>query len=126
MMSATNRAVKKTPKNFQDLPPIRVRREPPTVQEAVSAAQDLADDLEQQVEIAAGLIGLPLDDVRPYVLSAKPKPAQPRNGDRAHERQERILSQAGPSRPPRTVVVERRTRPVVVVERRPRPLEPRR
>ena len=59
LMSSVGRVVKKTPKSFQDLPPIRVRREPPTIPEAVAAAQDLADDLEQQVEIAAGLIGLP-------------------------------------------------------------------
>lgn len=118
--------MKKTPKSFQDLPPIRVRREPPTIQEAVAAAQDLADDLEQQVEIAAGLIGLSPDEVRPHVLSAKPKPPPARNGERALERQERILSPAGPSRPPRTVVVERRSRPAVVIERRSRPFEPRR
>lgn len=125
-MAPTNRAVTKIPKSFQDLPPIRVRREPPTVDEAVAAAQDLADDLDQQVEIAAGLIGLPPDQVRPHVLSAKPKPPVARTGDRFHERQERILSPTGPSRAPRTVVVERRTRPVVVVERRIRPIEPRR
>lgn len=109
--------MKKTPKSFQDLPPIRVRREPPTIPEAVAAAQDLADDLEQQVEIAAGLMGLPLDAVRPHVLSAvRPKPER---------MSERILSAGGPSRAPRTVIVERRTRPMVV-ERRGRPLDGRR
>src|SRR4051794_25631553 len=35
--------------------PPRVRYEPPTVEEAVAAAQDLAADAEQQVTIAAGL-----------------------------------------------------------------------
>ena len=54
-MKTASRPVKKTQKSFADLPPIRVRREPPTVSEAVAAAQDLADDVEQQVEIAAGL-----------------------------------------------------------------------
>ncbi|MGU3536376.1 hypothetical protein [Methylobacterium sp. A54F] len=110
--------MKKTHKNLSDLPPIRVRREPPTVAEAVAAAQDLAEDLDQQVEIAAGLIGLAADEVRPHVLAAaKARP----------ERQpERIFSQAGPSRAPRTVIVERRTRAPVVVERRGRPLDPRR
>ena len=53
--------------------PPRVRHEPPTIDEAVSAAQDLADDVEQRVVIAAGLMGLPEDEVRPYVLSAPPK-----------------------------------------------------
>ncbi|MDP4022684.1 hypothetical protein Q8W71_08625 [Methylobacterium sp. NEAU 140] len=117
-MKTASRPVKKSPKSFADLPPIRVRREPPTVNEAVAAAQDLSDDVEQQVEIAAGLIGLPSDEVRPHVLAAKRlKP------ERAPER---ILTQASPSRAPRTVVVERRTRPTVVVERRIRPLDPRR
>jgi hypothetical protein len=97
-MMTASRPVKKTQKSFADLPPIRVRREPPTVNEAVAAAQDLADDVEQQVEIAAGLIGLPAP--------------------------ERILTHASPSRAPRTVVVERRSRPTVVIERRSRPLAP--
>ena len=115
-MMTASRPVKKTQKSFADLPPIRVRREPPTVNEAVAAAQDLADDVEQQVEIAAGLIGLPVDEVRPHVLAAKK--AKP---ERAPER---ILTHASPSRAPRTVVVERRTRPTVVIERRSRPLAP--
>ncbi|GJE05195.1 MULTISPECIES: hypothetical protein [Methylobacterium] len=112
--------MKKPRVSHADLPPIRVRREPPTVAEAVSAAQDLADEVEQQVEIAAGLIGLSPDEVRPHVLAA----AKPR----ADRLPERFLTAAGPNRAPRTVVVERRSRPaVVVVERRTRPtLEPRR
>lgn len=105
--------MKKTTKSFQDRPPVRVRREPPTIPEAVAAAQDLADDIEQQVEIAAGLIGLPLDEVRPHVVAASK--ARP-------ERQpERILSTGTPNRPPRMVIVERRARPPVIVERRGRP-----
>ncbi len=125
-MNTASRAVKKTPKSFQDLPPIRVRREPPTVAEAVAAAQDLADDIEQQVEIAAGLIGLGPDEVRPHVLSAaKAAAARPQ---RMPERiEQRIMAPASPNRaPPRAVIVERRSRPAVVVERRGRPLEPRR
>lgn len=136
-MNRASRAVKKSPKSFQDLPPIRVRREPPTVAEAVTAAQDLADDIEQQVEIACGLIGLSADEVRPHVIEAasKPKPAPvripERFGDRgldAHQErpQERYVGAGGPNRTPRTVVVERRTRAPVIVERRGRPLEPRR
>lgn len=114
----TRRAVKKSHKSFADLPPIRVRREPPTVAEAVTAAQDLADDVEQQVEIASGLIGLPADEVRPHVIAAQRR--------RPERTPERIFSQAGPSRAPRTVIVERRTRPALVVERRGRPLDSRR
>lgn len=126
-MNHASRAVKKTPKSHKDLPPIRVRREPPTVVEAVSAAQDLADDVEQQVEIAAGLIGLPPDEVRPHVMAAAAQPKPPRGPERFHDRTaERIMSPGSPARAPRTVVVERRTRPTVVVERRGRPLDPRR
>ncbi|ACL56121.1 conserved hypothetical protein [Methylobacterium nodulans ORS 2060] len=111
------RPVKKPTDKNRPLPPIRVRREPPTVAEAVAAAQDLADDLEQQVEIAAGLIGLPPDEVRPHVLkAAKPRP------DRAPER---IISTGSGMRGPRTVIVERKVgRPLV--ERRIRPLDGRR
>ena len=117
-MTNASPAVKKSKKSFADLPPIRVRREPPTIVEAVIAAQDLSDDLEQQIEIAAGLIGLPADEVRPHVVAAvKAKPER---------MPERIIAQAGPSRAPRTVIVERRTRPPVIVERRTRPLDPRR
>ena len=115
-VTSVSRAVKKTPKSQADLPPIRVRREPPTIAEAVSAAQDLADDVDQQVEIAAGLIDMPPDEVRPHVLAAERKP-EPRF-ERAPER---VLSAGTPSRAPRTVIVERRTRAPVVVERRGRP-----
>src|SRR4051794_38767694 len=53
--------------------PPRVRYEPPTIEEAVAVAQDLAPDREQLVAVAAGLIGLPEDQVRSHVLSAPPK-----------------------------------------------------
>ncbi|BDL38114.1 MAG: hypothetical protein ACAH20_08550 [Methylobacteriaceae bacterium] len=123
-MKTASRAVKKTPKSFQDLPPIRVRREPPTVDEAVAAAQDLADDVEQQVEIACGLIGLGPDEVRPHVVAAA-KAAAARPAHRPLE--QRILAPTSPNRaPPRAVIVERRSRPTVVVERRSRPLDQRR
>ena len=36
----------------------RVRHDPPTLEEAIAAARDLTDDLEQQAEIAAGLMDL--------------------------------------------------------------------
>jgi hypothetical protein len=121
-MNTASRAVKKTPKSFQDLPPIRVRREPPTIAEAVAAAQDLADD----VEIAAGLIGLAADEVRPHVLSAAKAASRPQRSPEQRI-EHRIMSPASPNRaPPRAVIVERRSRPAVVVERRGRPFEPRR
>ena len=39
-------------------PPVRVRYDPPTLEEAVFAAQGLSEDLAQQIEIAAGLMGV--------------------------------------------------------------------
>lgn len=41
----------------------RVRRDPPTLEEAIQAARGLTDDLHQQVEIAAALMNLPHDKV---------------------------------------------------------------
>ena len=112
-----SRTVKKPTDKPRNLPPIRVRKEPPTISEAVAAAQDLADDVEQQVEIAAGLIGLPPEEVRPHVLqAAQVQAAKPRT-ERAPER---IISTGSGLRGPRTVIVERRAgRPLV--ERRTRP-----
>jgi hypothetical protein len=62
--------------NKAKLPPPRVRHEPPTIAEAYLAAQGLTDDLDQQVTIAAGLIGQPEDEVRPYL--PKPLPVSAR------------------------------------------------
>src|SRR4051794_41956771 len=61
-----------TKRSRLSLSPIRVRHEPPTVAEAVVAAQALTPDLEQQVEITAGLIGPTPDEGRPFVLGASP------------------------------------------------------
>jgi hypothetical protein len=52
--------------------PVRVRHEPPTVAEAVAAAQALTPNLAQQVEITAGLMGLTPDEARPFVLALPP------------------------------------------------------
>jgi len=56
--------------------PRRVRHDPPTLEEAISAARDLTDDLEEQVAIAAGLMELPPEDVR-AVLKKSPPPRKP-------------------------------------------------
>ena len=65
-----------TKRSRLSLSPVRVRHEPPTVAEAVVAAQALTPDLEQQVEITAGLIGLTPDEVRPFVSGGlSPEPA---------------------------------------------------
>ena len=41
----------------------RVRRDPPTLEEAIFAAVGITDDQQQQAEIAASLMGLPYEEV---------------------------------------------------------------
>jgi hypothetical protein len=86
------------PKSPKFSGPPRVRYEPPTIEEAIAAAQDLAADPEQQVAIVAGLMDSPEDQVRSLVLSAVPK--------RAFSRPARDWAQ--PTRSPQVVVVRRR------------------
>ena len=76
----------------------RVRHEPPTLEEAIAAAQDLSDELSAQVEIAASLIGLPHDQVRTKLLDV----VRPRK-DVA-----KSVVFTGPESAPRAVVVERK------------------
>jgi len=77
--------------------PRRVRHDPPTLAEAVAAARGLTDDIAEQVEIAASLMGLPPDEVRAEVLKA------------SHPRKEvSTVMLVGRANAPRTVVVERR------------------
>jgi hypothetical protein len=76
--------------------PRRVRFDPPTLAEAIAAARGLTDDVQQQVEIAASLMDLPPDQVRPEVLKA----ASPR-------KDVNTVAFVGRSGAPRTVVVER-------------------
>ena len=52
--------------------PRRVRHDPPTLEEAIFAARGLTDDVEQQVEIAAGLMELPADEVRAALKKSPP------------------------------------------------------
>jgi hypothetical protein len=52
--------------------PRRVRHDPPTLEEAIVAARDLTDDVEQQVEIAAGLMEADADEVRAALKKAPP------------------------------------------------------
>ena len=94
-------------KNTRSLLPVRVRKEPPTLKEAIAAAQGLTNELgEQQVEIAAGLMGLTADEVRPSVLAAPPLGATRLSGPRR--------GSVGAS------LGHRAAGPVVVVERRSR------
>jgi hypothetical protein len=50
--------------------PRRVRRDPPTLEDAIAAARGLTDDVQAQVEIAASLMELPVDQVRAEVLKS--------------------------------------------------------
>jgi hypothetical protein len=66
-MSKNNDEVWKTKYGFR-----RVRHEAPTLGEAIAAAQGLSDELNQQAEIAASLIGLPRDQVHTELLKVAP------------------------------------------------------
>ena len=77
----------------------RVRHDPPTLDEAIFAAIGITDDQAQQAEIAAALMGMPLDVVQAEV-----------------NKQARTISRitatrviAGEQGAQRSVVVERRT-----------------
>ncbi len=75
----------------------RVRRDLPTVEEAVLAAQGLTEEVSEQVEIVASLMDVPPDEARGAVL---------RFAQRKDVNRTTITSVSGT---PRTVVVERRT-----------------
>jgi hypothetical protein len=75
----------------------RVRRDPPTLDEAIFAAIGITDDQQAQAEIAAALIGLPFDTVLAEVKK------QGRINARATTR---VI--AGEQGAQRSVVVERR------------------
>ncbi len=76
--------------------PRRVRRDPPTVEEAVVAAQGLTDDLKEQIEIVASLMEVAPDQARSVVL---------RMGQRKDVNHVTVAGRVGA----RAVVVERRT-----------------
>jgi hypothetical protein len=81
----------------------RVRRDPPTVEEAVLAAQGLTDAVAEQTEIVASLMQIPAEEARSAVL---------RMGQRREVGRITITSRtarAGEAVVPRAVVVERRT-----------------
>jgi hypothetical protein len=74
----------------------RVRRDPPTIEEAVVAAQGLTDELKEQVEIVASLMEIPVDEARGVVL---------RMGQRKDVNRVTVTGRVGAQR---AVVVERR------------------
>ena len=76
----------------------RVRRDPPTLEEAIFAATGITDDLESQAEIAASLMGMPLDAVQAEV--------------------KKIARSTLRSAPPRVIAGEQGAQRSIVVERR--------
>jgi hypothetical protein len=77
--------------------PRRVRRDPPTLDEAIFAATGITDDQESQAEIAAALMGLPLEIVTAEVKKLARTSARSTT---------RVI--AGEQGAQRSVVVERR------------------
>jgi hypothetical protein len=80
----------------------RVRRDPPTVEEAVLAAQGMADDVGAQTEIVASLMHISADEARGAVL---------RMGEGRSVSRTVIAARTGRAAAhgaPRAVVVERR------------------
>lgn len=92
----------------------RVRRDPPTIEEAVLAAQGLTDQVGEQTEIVASLMQISAEEARGAVLRL----VQPKDTGR-------ITITSRPSRPgqaasARAVVVERRVarRPLMTGSKR--------
>ena len=75
----------------------RVRRDPPTLDEAIFAAIGITDDQEAQAEIAAALMGLPLESVQAEVKKVARSSARSST---------RVI--AGEQGAQRSIVVERR------------------
>jgi len=48
----------------------RVKEAKPTLEEAIFAAKGISDDVKDQIEIAAELMGLPIEEVRPQVMKS--------------------------------------------------------
>jgi hypothetical protein len=75
----------------------RVRRDPPTLDEAIFAAIGITDDIEAQAEIAASLMGMPIEEVLPEVKKVARSSARSAT---------RVI--AGEQGAQRSIVVERR------------------
>lgn len=89
--------------------PRRVRHDPPVLAEAIAAAQGLTDDFDQQAEVAAELIGAPVDDVKAEMKKA------------ATRRQPVTVTSTDRKGFTRAVVVERRPSRVLLGARLARP-----
>jgi hypothetical protein len=77
-----------------DLSKVRTRYEPPTLEDAVFAAQGLTDDTNHQVQIAVELTGQPESEVRAAVLKARTP--EIRVTTRAARRQPLIVERRNP------------------------------
>jgi hypothetical protein len=75
----------------------RVRYDPPTLKEAIVAAQGLTAELQQQAEIAAALMEVPVEEVRAELLKMAPV-----------KNSTQIVASSGREGGARTVTVERR------------------
>jgi hypothetical protein len=80
----------------------RVRRDPPTVEDAVLAAQGLTDEPSEQVEIVASLMEISAEEARGAVLRMAQRKDVNRITIAARP------TRAGQATGPRAVVVERR------------------
>ena len=88
----------------------RVRRDFPTLEEAIVAARGLTDDPQDQAEIAASLMKLPVEKVMPEVIKM-----------RAQRRSMETVARTAKGGPRRAVVVERRTARRPLSDKRFRP-----
>jgi hypothetical protein len=75
----------------------RVRRDPPTVDDAALAAQGLTDDLEGQIDIVTSLMPVSADEARRAILKMR------------RSKDDTRLTIAGRGGEPRAVVVERKS-----------------
>jgi hypothetical protein len=85
----------------------RVRHDPPTLEEAVLAAQGLTDELGEQIDVVMSLMGVAADEARTAIL----KMGQRKDANH--------VTIAGRSGAPRAVVVERRAPRRIVSAYRP-------
>ena len=86
----------------KNLPPLRIRHEPPSLEEAIEAAAGITDDVQLQAEFAAELMGLEAAEILPAVKAAAKAAAAPK-------RTLSIAAAHGSHQPERKVIVEHRT-----------------
>ncbi len=89
--------------------PRRVRHDPPVLGEAIAAAQGLADDPAEQAEIAAALMGVPVEDAQAELkkASSRRKPLMLTSTDRKGMARAVVVER----RPSRTMMAGRSLRP---------------